>query len=521
MSSAPNPTAPKDAQQPTAIHMEGISKRFPLVVANDNVDFEVRWGEVHALIGENGAGKSTLMKILYGLQPPDEGTIEIDGKEVTLSSARDAIDNGVGMVHQHFMLVETLSVTENLVLGAEPTQGPALNIRAARRRAKELIDRFGFDINPQDKIASLPLGQQQQVEILKTLYRDARILIMDEPTAVLTPQETRGLFEFLREFAAQGNAVIFISHKLDEVMEICDRMSVMRDGRMIGTVDRANTDQRRLANMMVGREVILRVDKREAKPKEVRLEVENLRIQEAEKSRPTVDGVSLQIRAGEVLGIAGIEGNGQSELVEAIAGLLEPTSGRVLLQGVDVTDMSARERRELGLSHVPEDRNERGLIASYDTAMNSVLGDVHRAPYSGRFGILDMEAIRSHAERLVHEYDVRPASTNVLAAAYSGGNAQKLIIARELERNPRVLIAAQPTRGVDIGAIEFIHRQVVEARDRGLAVLLVSADLNEVMSLSDRIAVMYEGRIMGELTQEEATAERLGLMMAGSQVDAA
>src|SRR5690554_2494572 len=349
--------------RPPAVSMKKIVKQFPLVLANDAVDFEVRWGEVHALIGENGAGKSTLMKILYGMQQPDSGTIEIDGRQVHITSARDAIDLGIGMVHQHFMLVDTLSVAENIVLGAEPRQGPMIDRAKARKSTAELIEQFGFDISPRATVGDLPLGLQQQVEILKVLYRDAHILVLDEPTAVLTPQETVVLFRFIREFAEQGNAIIFISHKLDEVMEICDRMSVMRDGRMIGTVDRANTDQRRLANMMVGREVILRVDKSEAKPKEVRLEVENLRIQEAEKTRPTVDGVNLRIRAGEVLGIAGIEGNGQSELVEAIAGLIEPTSGRVLLQGVDVTGMSARQRRELGLSHVPEDRNERGLIA--------------------------------------------------------------------------------------------------------------------------------------------------------------
>ncbi len=504
---------------PAAVRMQGISKRFPLVVANERVDFEVAWGEVHALIGENGAGKSTLMKILYGLQPPDEGTIEVDGRRVVMSSARDAIDQGIGMVHQHFMLVETLTVAENLVLGAEPRRGPTLDIATARRKAREIIERFGFDLDPDTRIDELPVGLQQQVEILKALFRDARILIMDEPTAVLTPQETRRLFEFLRGYAADGHAVVFISHKLDEVMEICDRMSVMRDGRMVGTVARAETDTRRLASMMVGREVLLQVTKGAATPGDVLLETRDLRLRHPVKQRPILDGVSLAVRAGEIVGVAGIEGNGQTELVEVLTGLRAADGGSVRLGGEDVTGTSARARREGGLSHVPEDRNERGLVRDYTAAWNAILGDHHRAPYANRAGLLDLAAIDAHARAIIEDYDVRPRATDVLASSYSGGNAQKLIIARELERSPRVLVAAQPTRGVDIGAIEFIHRQIVQARDDGLAVLLVSADLNEVMSLADRILVMFEGRIMGELQQAEATAERLGLLMAGSQLD--
>ncbi len=501
-----------------AVAMRNIVKRFPLVLANDHVTFELEWGEVHALIGENGAGKSTLMKILYGMQPLDQGQILVDGQEVVLESARDAIERGIGMVHQHFMLVETLTVTENLVLGAEPHIGPTLNYRAARNKTRELIERFGFDIDPNSKISELPLGLQQQVEILKTLYRDARILIMDEPTAVLTPQETRGLFRFVREFAAAGNAVVFISHKLDEVMEICDRMSVMRDGQMIGTVQREATDQRQLANMMVGREVILRVEKTPPQPKEVELEVENVTVRHPIKHKPLVDDVSFELRAGEILGLAGIEGNGQSELVEAIVGLRALAKGTISLGGRDMSEATARQRREAGLSHIPEDRNERGLVGSYTTAMNSILGDHHRPPYCNRWGFLREEVIEDHAAELVSAYDVRPTSTEIMAASYSGGNAQKLIVAREVERGPDILIASQPTRGVDIGAIEFIHNQIVAARDAGLAVLLVSADLNEVMSLSDRIMVMYEGKIMGELSQDEATAEKLGLLMAGSSL---
>ncbi len=501
--------------------MQNISKRFPLVLANDRVNFELNWGEVHALIGENGAGKSTLMKILYGLQAPDEGKLAIDGAEVSFRSPKDAIKLGIGMVHQHFMLVEPLSVAENMVLGSEPMKGVALDYGKARSRTAELIKQFGFDISPDTKIEDLPVGLQQQVEILKTLYRGVKILIMDEPTAVLTPQETRGLFKFIRDFAAKGNAVVFISHKLDEVMEICDRMSVMRDGQMIGTVNREDTNQRQLANMMVGREVILRVDKELAQPKGVQIKIDDLVVMHPAKQKPVVNHVSFEVRAGEIVGIAGIEGNGQTELVECIAGLRKADGGTIYLEGRDVTKESARVRREEGLSHIPEDRYERGLVETFTASMNAVLGDQYRAPYAVGLGFLDEQKIESHAKALIKDYDVRPSATNVLAGSYSGGNAQKLIVARELERKPDVLIAAQPTRGVDIGAIEFIHKQIVKARDMGLAVLLVSADLNEVMSLSDRILVLFEGQIMGELSQEAATAEKLGLLMAGSKLSEA
>jgi general nucleoside transport system ATP-binding protein len=499
-----------------AVTMRAIDKRFPLVHANNRVDFELAWGEVHALIGENGAGKSTLMKILYGLQPPDSGSLAVAGEPVHFRNAGDAIRHGIGMVHQHFMLVETLTVAENLVLGREPHRGPWLDLATARTRAREMIARFGFDLDPDVRIQDLPVGLQQQVEILKALFRDARILIMDEPTAVLTPQETRGLFEFLRQFADAGHAVVFISHKLDEVMEICDRMSVMRDGHMVGTVARDGTDTRALASMMVGREVLLRVAKGSAHPGEVRLEARGLSLSHPRKHKPLLANIDLQVRGGEIVGIAGIEGNGQTELVEVLTGLRHADHGEVHLAGRDVTRQSARQRRQAGISHVPEDRNERGLVRPYTAAWNSILGDHHRAPYADRFGFLDTHAIEAHARRVIDAYDVRPRSTTVLASSYSGGNAQKLIIARELERDPRVLIAAQPTRGVDIGAIEFIHRQILAARDRGLAVLLVSADLNEVLSLADRILVLFEGRIMGSLLQSEATPEALGLLMAGT-----
>lgn len=504
---------------PSAVEMVGITKEFPLVVANNNVNFSVKWGEVHALIGENGAGKSTLMKILYGMQPADTGTIRVDGKEVQIATARDAIELGIGMVHQHFMLVDTLSVTENLILGEEPRTGPALDYRKARKRTREIIKEFEFDIDADTKVEDLAVGWQQQVEILKALYRDARILIMDEPTAVLTPQEARGLFRFLREFVARGNAVIFISHKLDEVMEVCDRMSVMRDGEMVGTVVREQTSQRDLANMMVGREVLLRVEKTPAQPKEVALKVESLRLAHPVKHYPVLDNVSFELRRGEILGIAGIEGNGQSELIECITGLRALDSGAIFLDGRDLMPLDARGRRRAGLSHVPEDRNGRGLVVAFSAILNSILGDHYEPRFGAPFGALNMPVIEKHARTLIEEYDVRPRDPNILAMNYSGGNAQKLIVAREMSREPRALLLAQPTRGVDIGAIEFIHRQIVAARDAGLPVLLVSADLNEVMSLADRIMVMYQGRIMGELSQAEATAEKLGLLMAGSTID--
>ena len=500
-----------------AVSMKSIIKRFPLVLANDSVDFEVKWGEVHALVGENGAGKSTLMKILYGHQTPDDGEVWIDGKHVSFKNSREAIDLGIGMVYQHFMLVDTLTVTQNIILGAEPTAGIGLNYGKAKKLSTKLIEEFGFDINPSSRVINLPLGLQQQVEILKTLYRNVRVLIMDEPTAVLTPQEVRKLFDFIRKFADKRNAVIFISHKLDEVIELCDRVSVMRDGKMIGTVKGKETNKKELASMMVGREVILHVDKEPAKPKEVKLELKTASVFDAIKQKATLDNVSFSLPAGEILGVAGIEGNGQSELVESIVGLRSLSSGDIFMLGESITKLSTRERRGKGLSYIPDDRNERGLIGEYSVAMNSILGDYHHKPYSNALGFLNELEINRHASSLIQAYDVRPRATEIAAQSYSGGNAQKLIVAREIERKPQILIASQPTRGVDIGAIEFIHRQIVIARDKGLAVLLISADLNEILSLSDRIIVLYEGKIMGEFKQLEVNAETLGLLMAGSK----
>jgi ABC-type uncharacterized transport system ATPase subunit len=490
-----------------ALLLKDITKRFPLVLANDRISLDLEWGEVLALVGENGAGKSTLMKIVYGLQPADEGEMWVDGKPYKPRSPQDAIRAGIGMVHQHFMLVEPFTVLENLVLGLEPGSPLFLNLEMAREKAQRLMEELGFQVPLDEKVENLPVGLQQRVEILKALYREARILILDEPTAVLTPQEAEELFRFLRTYVAKGNAVIFISHKLKEVLEVSDRITVIRDGRVVGTVRTKETTLEALARMMVGREVVLRVEKGPARPKEVVLEVEGL------EAPPRLKGVSFSVRAGEIVGIAGVEGNGQTELVEALTGLRR-YRGVARYLGKPLPP-SAREVRALLVSHIPEDRLARGLVLDFSVRENAILGDQHRPPFRGFLGFLDEGAMEAHARALVEEFDVRPRSTELSARRFSGGNQQKIVVGRELLRGPRLLIAAQPTRGVDVGAIEFIHKELVAARDRGLAVLLVSADLSEILALSDRILVMYGGRIMRELTPQEATEERLGLLMAG------
>ena len=495
-----------------AVDMRVIRKQFPLVLANDNVSFDVRWGEVKALVGENGAGKSTLMKILYGMQSPDSGEIVIDGKTVVLRNPNDAINAGIGMVHQHFMLVEPLSVTENIILGLEPGSKFSVDFVAARSRVDKLIKQFNFELSPDDLIEELPVGLQQKVEILKMLYRESSILVLDEPTAVLTPLETEELFKFLQQYALAGNAVIFISHKLREVIEVSNRISVMRNGKMIGTVPTLGITPPQIANMMVGREVVLQVKKAESKPSGAALELKGVTVGHKGEI-PKVNNVSFTVHAGEIVGIAGVEGNGQSQLVEAITGL-EHYSGQILYTGKTVHS-DARSVRLAGVSHIPEDRNERGLVVEYSTQENLILGDHFTDEFCGAFGLLKFDAIEKNALALIEEFDVRPRSVENPAKSYSGGNAQKIIVAREMTRDPKILVASQPTRGVDIGAIEFIHTSIVEARDKGLGVLLISADLGEVMSLSDRILVMYEGEIVGEMLQKEATEEKLGLLMAG------
>ena len=490
-----------------ALVLKDITKRFPLVLANDGISLDLNWGEVLALVGENGAGKSTLMKIVYGLQPPDKGEMWVDGQPYRPKSPLDAIAHGIGMVHQHFMLVEPFTVLENLVLGLEPGSPLYLNLEEARKRATALMAELGFQVPLDERIENLPVGLQQRVEILKALYRQAKILILDEPTAVLTPQEGEELFRFLRAYVAKGNAAIFISHKLKEVLAVSDRVTVIRDGKVVGTVRTPETSLEELARMMVGREVVLRVEKGPAKPGEVVLEVEGL------EAPPRLRGVSFSVRAGEIVGIAGVEGNGQTELVEALAGLRK-YRGTVRYLGHPLPHQALRVR-EAGVSHIPEDRLARGLVLDFSVRENAILGDQRRPPFRGFLGFLDGKAMERHARALVETFDVRPRSTELSARRFSGGNQQKIVVGRELLRGPRLLIAAQPTRGVDVGAIEFIHQRLVEARDQGLAVLLVSADLSEVISLSDRILVMYEGRIVGELTPEEAREERLGLLMAG------
>jgi general nucleoside transport system ATP-binding protein len=494
----------------TALELKAITKRYPLVLANDHISLDVNWGETLAIVGENGAGKSTLMKVVYGLVKPDSGEIWVDQKKAHIEGPAGAIALGIGMVHQHFMLIEPFTVLENIVLGSEPVKNAQLDLEKARTEVTALMQDLEFDLPLDTPVEELPVGLQQRVEIIKALYRKAKILILDEPTAVLTPQESEELFGFLGRFTQQGNAVIFISHKLGEVIRLSNRVTVIRDGKVVDTVQTAKTNVGQLARLMVGREVILSVDKKPATPGEVMLELDQLVTPGAAKHR--LNGVSLQVHSGEIVGIAGIEGNGQTELIEAITGL-RPYQGSIRYQGQPLKP-NARAVREWGLSHIPEDRNARGLVLDFTTRENLILGDHYHAPSAGFLGFIDAAYVEQESKQTVETFDVRPRSTQLAARRYSGGNAQKIIVGRELSRKPKVLVAAQPTRGVDIGAIEFIHENIIKARDSGMAVLLVSADLNEVRSLADRILVIYEGRIMGELTPS-ASEEQMGLMMAG------
>jgi general nucleoside transport system ATP-binding protein len=507
------------ASETPVLEMRGITKRFPGIVANDAVDFDLRRGEVHALLGENGAGKSTLMNILYGLYTPDEGEILVKGKPVTMESPRDAIANGIGMVHQHFMLIPVMTVTENIVLGEEPRRdGILLDYAKAEQRVGELARSFKFSIDPHALIQSLSVGTQQRVEILKALYRSADILILDEPTGVLTPQEARELFEILRTLTREGMAVIFISHKLDEVLEISDRITTLRRGKKVETVPREGATEAGLAKMMVGREVLLRVEKRAAAPGEPMLVVENLSVKD-DRGLTAVRDVSFQVRAGEIVGIAGVDGNGQTELIDALTGLRKPDSGRVLVGGDEVTSASVREHLDEGLGHIPEDRQRRGLVLEFTLAENLAFFAYRRPPVS-RFGWLRPRRMIERAGELLRAYDVRGGNPQTRAAALSGGNQQKVVLAREVERDPKVLVAAQPTRGLDVGAIEFVHRRLIEERGEGRAILLVSFELEEVLSLSDRILVVFEGQVVGEFPPT-ATQEELGLAMVGGTREAA
>jgi general nucleoside transport system ATP-binding protein len=501
------------------LELRGITKRFPGVVANDDVDFDLRKGEVHALLGENGAGKTTLMNVLYGLYHADEGEIRMRGERVTFGSPREAIAHGIGMVHQHFMLIPVMTAAENIVLATEPTKAAVLlDFAAASARVRELAKTFGFDVDPEALVESITVGQQQRVEILKALYRSADILILDEPTAVLTPQEAGELFQILQRLKEEGMSIIFISHKLKEVLEIADRITVLRRGKVIDTVPHEGATEGGLAKLMVGREVLLRVEKKPAEPGQPLLQVENLVVRD-DRGLEAVRGVSLEVREGEIVGIAGVDGNGQRELIDGITGLRKPASGRVLVDGDDQTRVGAKRRLELWLGHIPEDRQRRGLVLEFTLAENLALHDFDRPPLS-RFGWLSPRRLIRWAERLLKEFDVRGGGPQTRAASLSGGNQQKVVLAREVGRNPRVLVAAQPTRGLDVGAIEFIHRRIVEERDAGRAVLLLSLELDEILSLSDRILVIYEGRIVGEY-RPDTTEEELGVAMTGGGREAA
>ena len=497
----------------TVLEMRHITKRFPGTVANDDIDFDLREGEVHALLGENGAGKSTLMNILYGLYHPDEGEIVIAGKPVQLGSPKAAIDAGVGMVHQHFMLIPVMTVAENIVLATEPRHaGVLMDYDASRKRVRELSERYGLVVDPNARVDRISVGQQQRVEILKALYRGAEILILDEPTAVLTPQEAKELFEILESLKSQGKSIIFISHKLNEVLEIANRITTLRRGKVVGTIPAEGATEESLARMMVGREVLLRIEKPVAKPGEALLTVEDLNVID-DRGLEVVRDVSFEVRAGEILGLAGVDANGQSELIDAIAGLRSPQSGRIVVDGHDVTHANARQSLDAGIGHIPEDRHRRGLVLPFSLTENFALHDYRHSPNS-RFGFLSLGSMLNRARRLLREFDIRGGGPTTKASSLSGGNQQKVVLAREIDGNPKVLIAAQPTRGLDVGAIEFVHRRLVEQRDNGRAVFLVSLELEEVLSLSDRILVIYEGRIVGEFPPS-ATEEELGLAMTG------
>ena len=501
-----------------AIEMVNITKRFPGIVANDNVTLQLKTGEIHALLGENGAGKSTLMSVLFGLYQAEEGVIKKNGEVVKINNPNDANALGIGMVHQHFKLVECLSVLDNIILGVEDTKAGMLQRDKARQKVMELSEKYGLSVNPDAIIEDISVGMQQRTEILKMLYRDNEILIFDEPTAVLTPQEIEELLQIMRNLAAEGKSILFITHKLNEIMAVADRCSVLRKGKYIGTVEIANASKDELSRMMVGRDVQFAVDKEEAKPAEVVLDVQNMSVASKLSKKNAVENVSFQVRAGEIVCISGIDGNGQSELVYGISGLENLSSGKVTLCGEDITTKPIRKRSLMGMSHIPEDRHKHGLVLDYTLEDNMILQRYFEPEFTNKFGFLRRKNIRSFAEKLIEQYDVRSGQGPITTArSMSGGNQQKAIIAREIDKDPKLLIAVQPTRGLDVGAIEYIHTQIVAQRDAGKAVLLVSLELDEVMTLSDRILVMYEGEIVGELDPKKTTVEELGLYMAGAK----
>lgn len=500
------------------IEMKNIRKEFPGVVANDNINLQVKKGEIHALLGENGAGKSTLMNILFGLYQPDRGEIFVNGEKVRITDANIANDLGIGMVHQHFMLIDKFTVTENIILGSEPTKGLNINRKEAEKEVQAISEQYGLAVDPSAKIEDISVGMQQRVEILKTLYRGADILIFDEPTAVLTPQEIDELMEIMKRLVEEGKSIILITHKLKEIIKVADRCTVIRLGKSIDTVDVSEADPDKLATMMVGRDVNLSMDRRDKNPGEEILNIRNLVVQD-ERKVSVVNQLDLQVHAGEILGIAGVDGNGQVELVEAITGLRKANSGEILINGKDIASYSPRKVFEAGVGHIPQDRHKHGLVLDFSVGENMVLQSYNQKPYSSK-GVLNYPVIYDKAQTLIKEFDVRTPNELTPARALSGGNQQKAIVAREIDRSPDLLIAAQPTRGLDVGAIEFIHSKLVEERNRGKAVLLVSFELDEIFNLSDRIAVMYNGEILAEVDPEETNEQELGLLMAGQKSQA-
>ncbi len=507
-------------ETPYAIEMLNITKRFPGIIANDNITLQLKKGEIHALLGENGAGKSTLMSVLFGLYQPEEGIIKKDGQIVEIKDPNDANDLGIGMVHQHFKLVECFTVLDNIILGVEPNKAGFLQKQDARKKVMELSERYGLRVDPDALIEDITVGMQQRTEILKMLYRENEILIFDEPTAVLTPQEIEELMQIMKNLAAEGKSILFISHKLAEIMAVADRCTVLRKGRYIGTVETKKSSVEELSAMMVGRDVNFHVAKGPSQPGDVVLDIQHMTVASKLHKKNAVHDVSLQVRRGEIVCIAGIDGNGQSEFVYGLTGLEPVTEGTITLHGQDITNAPIRKRSVMGMSHIPEDRHKHGLVLDYSLEDNLVLQRYFEPEFTSKAGFLRRDNIRAYAERLIEAYDVRSGQGPVtMARAMSGGNQQKAIIAREVDKDPELLVAVQPTRGLDVGAIEFVHKKLVEQRDSGKAVLLVSLELDEVMDVPDRILVMYEGEIVGELDPKTTTEEELGLYMAGAKRD--
>lgn len=498
------------------VEMRGIVKQFPGVLANDNIDLNIYRGEIHALLGENGAGKSTLMNILYGMYQPDAGEIKMDGQAIHIDGPNAAIRHGIGMVHQHFMLVEPFTVAENIVLGIEPRRGLSLDRQKAIAKVEELSHKYNLQVDPRARVTNISVGMQQRVEILKALYRGADLLILDEPTAVLTPQEADELIDIMRQLVANGKSIIFITHKLKEVMRSCDKVTIIRRGQKITTLPTAGASINELAALMVGRDVKLTVDKAPSKPGQPVLQVKNLMARN-NRGLPALRGLSFEVRQGEIVAIAGVEGNGQTELVDCLAGLRKATTGEIYLKGQDITNLQPRKVQAAGVAHIPQDRQKRGLVLDFTVAENMIMRNYYLPPISSSI-FINLDGAQYYAKSLVSKYDIRTPNVQTLARSLSGGNQQKVVVAREIEQSPDLLIAAQPTRGLDVGAIEFIHEQLLKQRDTGKAILLVSLELDEILTIADRILVMYEGRIAGELNSADATEEKIGLLMIGEQM---